>query len=69
MSLLPNITGNRQMTEECARAWDCLQKAGLLLKAGTIKKAHRIMGRGGEYRKSLVFVGHRIFPPADTIGG
>ena len=68
--LLPNNTGNRQMNEKwCARAWDYLQKAsGRPLNAETIKKAHKMMGKGGEYRKSPVFVGYHIFPPADTIG-
>ena len=67
--LLPNNTVNRQMKEECTRPWDCLQKtSGLPLNAETIKKAHKMMGKGEEYRKSPVFVGYRISPPADTIG-
>ena len=67
--LLPNSTVNRQMKEECTRPWDYLQKtSGLPLNAETIKKAHKMMGKGEEYRKSPVFVGYRIFPPADTIG-
>ena len=37
-------TNNRQMTEECMRAWDFLQKiSGLLLNANIMKKAHKIM--------------------------
>ena len=69
MSLLPNNTGNRQMKEECARAWGYLQKtSGLPLNTEIIKKAHRMMGGGREYRESLVFIGYRIFAPADTIG-
>ena len=73
MSLLPNNTGNRQMQEECFRAWNYLQKtSGLPLNAETIKQTHKIMMDGkdilvGEYRKSPVFVGYCIFPPADTI--
>ena len=60
MGLLPNNTGNRQMKEESARAWDYLQKtSGLPLNAGTIKQTHKIMmdgkdilaGRGGGDRK------------------
>ena len=63
------------MKEECARAWDYLQKtSGLPLNAETIKQTHKIMVDGkdilvGEYRKSPVFVGYRIFPPADTLVG
>ena len=51
---LPNNTGNRQMKEEwCARAWDYLQKtSGLPLNAETIKKVHKMMKKGGKYRKS-----------------
>ena len=66
-------TSNKQMKEECIRAWDYLQKAsGLLLNADITKKAHKIMMDGkdvlaGEYRKSPVFLNYRIFPPADTI--
>ena len=67
--LLPNNTGNRQMKGECARAWDYLQKtSGLPLNVEIIKKAHKMTGKCGEYRKLPVFVGYRIFPPADTIG-
>ena len=74
MSLLPNNTGNRQMKEGCARAWDYLQKSsGLPLNAETIKQTHKIMIDGkdilvGEYRKSPVLIDYCIFPPADTIG-
>ena len=69
MSLLPNNTGKRQMKEKCATAWAYLQKtSGLPLNTETVKKAHRMMGKGGEYRKSPVFVHHCIFPAADTIG-
>ena len=66
-------TSNKQMKEECIRAWDYLQKAsGLLLNADITKKAHKIMMDGKdvlavEYRKSPVFLNYRIFPPADTI--
>ena len=67
--LLPNNTGNRQMKGECARAWDYLQKtSGLPLNVEIIKKAYKMMGKGEEYRKLPVFVGYRVFPPADTIG-
>ena len=38
------IASNRQMKEECKKAWDYLQKtSGLLLNADIIKKAHKIM--------------------------
>ena len=66
-------TSNKQMKEECIRAWVYLQKAsGLLLNADIIKKAHKIMMDGkdvlaGEYRKTPVFLNYHIFPPADTI--
>ena len=67
--LFPNNTGNRQMKKECTRAWNNLQKeSGLPLNTETIKKAHKMMGRLGEYRESPVFVGYRIFLPTDTIG-
>ena len=58
------------MKEEwCARAWDYLQKkSGLPLNAEAIKKTHKMMEKSGEYRKSPVFVGYHIFPPADSIG-
>ena len=57
------------MKEEGTRAWDYQQKTSCLpLNAETIKKAHKMMGKGAEYRKSPVFGGYRIFPPADTIG-
>ena len=57
------------MKGECARAWDYLQKtSGLPLNVEIIKKAYKMMGKGEEYRKLPVFVGYRIFPPADTIG-
>ena len=57
------------MKEECTMTWDYLQKtSGLPMNAGTIKKAHKIMRNGMEYRRLLVFVGYCIFPPADTIG-
>ena len=71
--VLPNNTGNRQMKEECTRAWDYLRKtSGLLLNARTIKQSHKIMMDGkdilvGEYRRPPVFVDYNIFPPADTI--
>ena len=68
MRLLPNNIGNWQMKEECARAWDYLQKiSGIPLNTKTIKKAHSMMGVDGEYRRSPVLVAYRIFPPADTI--
>ena len=57
------------MKEECTMTWDYLQKtSGFPLNAGAIKKAHKIMRNGMEYRRLLVFVGYCIFPPADTIG-
>ena len=65
----PNNTGNRQMKKEYTRAFNNLQKAsGLPLNTETIKKAHKMMGRLGEYRESPVFVGYHIFLPTDTIG-
>ena len=75
MSIFQGLTGNRQMKEKCARAWNYLQKiSGFPLNAETIKQTHKIMMNGkdvlvGEYRKSPVFVKHyyRTFPPADTI--
>ena len=64
MNLLPNNTGNRQMKEECARAWDYLQKtSGPPVNSETIKKAYKMMGKGEECRKSPVFVGYCIFLP------
>ena len=37
-------TSNRQMAEECMRAWDFLQKiSGLLLNANIMKKARKMM--------------------------
>ena len=76
MSIFKGVTGNKQMKEECTRAWDYLQKtSGFPLNAEIIKQTHKIMMDGknilvGEYRKSPTFVKHyyRIFPPADTIG-
>ena len=57
------------MKEECTRAWDYLQKTSSLpLNVETIKRAHKMMGKDGEYRKLPAFVGCRIFPLADTIG-
>ena len=75
MSISKDLTGNRQMKEECTRAWDYQQKiSGFPLNAEIIKQTHKIMMDGkdilvGEYGKSPVFVEHyyRIFPPADTI--
>ena len=67
-------TSNKQMKDECMRAWDYLRKtSGLLLNADIIKKAQKIMMDGkdvlvGEYRKSAVFLNYQVFPPADTIG-
>ena len=40
----------------------------LPLNAKTIKMSLKIMRKGGEYRKSYVFVGYPIFPPVDIIG-
>ena len=73
MSPLPNNTGNRQMKEECARAWDYLQKtSGFPLNAETIKQTRKTMMDGKDilvekYRRLPVFIGYRIFPPACTI--
>ena len=74
MSIFQGRTGNRQMKEECIRAWDCLHKSsGLSLNTDSIKKAYKIMIQdkngvlAGKYRKSPVFLRYRIFPPADTI--
>ena len=68
------ITSNRQMKEECMKAWDYLQKtSGLILNAHILKKAHKIMmgdEKGvlvGGYRKSTVFLRCRIFPPVNAI--
>ena len=75
MSIFQDLTGNRQMKEECPRAWDYLQKmSGFPLNAEAIKQTHKIMMDGKdvlvwEYRRSPVFVDYyRTFPPADTIG-
>ena len=47
-NIFKGLTGNGQMKEECARDWDCLQKIlGFPLNAETIKKAHKMMGKGG----------------------
>ena len=68
------ITSNREIKEECMKAWDYLKKiSDLLLNADIIKKAHKIMmgdEKGvlaGEYGKSSVFLRYCIFPSADTI--
>ena len=76
MSIFQELTGNRQMKEECTRAWDYLQKiSDFPLNAEAIKQTHKIMMDGKDvlvvkYRRSLVFIEHyyHIFPPADTIG-
>ena len=68
MSLFSNNTGNKQTKEECTRTWDYLQKSlSLPLNVETIKRAHKMMGKDGEYRKLPVFVGCLIFPLTDTI--
>ena len=74
MSIFQDLTGNRQMKEECPRAWDYLQKmSGFPLNTEAIKQTHKIMMDGkdvlvGEYRMSPIFVDYyRTFPPADTI--
>ena len=62
MNIFQGLTGNRQMKEECARAWDYLQKtSGFPLNAEAIKQTHKIMMDEkdvlvGEYRRSPVFV-------------
>ena len=51
------------------RAWNYLQKTSdLPLNAEVIKQIHKIM-MDGEYRKSAVFTGYHIFPPASHIEG
>ena len=58
MRIFQGLTGNKQMKQDCTRAWDYLQKtSGLPLHAETIKQTHKIMMDGknilvGEYRKS-----------------
>ena len=76
MSIFQGLTGNRQMKEECARAWDYLQKtSGFPLNTEITRQTHKIMMDGkdilmGEYRKSPAFAKHYYytFPPADIIG-
>ena len=53
------------------RAWNYLQKTSHLpLSTEAIRQTHKIMmDDAGEYRKSAVFTGYHIFPPAGHIEG
>ena len=47
MRIFQGLIGNKQMKQDCTRAWDYLQKtSGLPLHAETIKQTHKIMMDG-----------------------
>ena len=71
---LPNNASSfcRQMIN-CMKAWDYLQKTGVLLSTEIIKQTHGLMMEdeedvlAGEYKKSPVFAGYHAFTPAGYV--